>query len=437
LSNRKNGDVCRAKLGSKLFNLKGHIERHHPDIFKCNVEEEQAKKQAVVQKGSTSKQQTLSKYFQSEKITVSMTKEKFKHHLIQLVVENGVPLKLFSSRGFIGLHGEMAEKLGVSLPSIRNLILCEAEEQKNKLKEKSHDKFLFLKMDGCTRHRINYLALNVQFVDSKNEVRIFTLAVRDTENQHSCDFIQRLVEDVLKDFEISKQQVLAVVTDNASNMTLAVQKLSEDSITVVAENEDELEGISILEEETGLAFRYDSEFKTMTHMRCAIHILQLAKRDGLKVRHVASLISKIRQVVVAARSPKIDAILRRKTNKGDILDQATRWGSTYLMQERLLELKPALVDIVHPDVALPDAQWNEVKQLEGLLRHPFLTTKKLQAADLTPGSFFKEWKKLIFKFSQIGGILADAMRTSMECREKVLLDNNVLLAAVCVDPCIG
>ena len=164
----------------------------------------------------------LSKYFQSEKISVSMTKDKFKHHLIQLVVKNGVPLKLFSSPGFIGLHGEMAEKLGVSLSSIRNLILCEAEEQKNKLKEELRDKFLFLKMDGCTSHRINYFALNVQFVDSKNEVRIFTLAVRDTENQHCSDLIQRLVEDVLKDFEISKQQVLAVVTDNASNMTQAV-----------------------------------------------------------------------------------------------------------------------------------------------------------------------------------------------------------------------
>ena len=143
-----------------------------------------------------------------------MTKEKFKHDLIQLVVENGVPLKLFSSPGFIGLHGEMAKKLGVSLASLRNLIPCEAEEQKNILKDELRDKFLFLKMDGCTRHKINYFALNVQFVDSKNEVRIFTLAVKDTENQHSSDFIRRMVEDVLKDFEISKEQVLAVVTDN-------------------------------------------------------------------------------------------------------------------------------------------------------------------------------------------------------------------------------
>ena len=72
---KKNGDVCTAKLGSKFFNLKHHIERHHPEIFKSVAEEEQAKKQAVAQKGNTSKQQTFSKYFQSEKITVSMSKK--------------------------------------------------------------------------------------------------------------------------------------------------------------------------------------------------------------------------------------------------------------------------------------------------------------------------------------------------------------------------
>ncbi|CAK8687693.1 unnamed protein product [Clavelina lepadiformis] len=142
----------------------------------------------------------------------------------------------------------------------------------------------------------------------------------------------------------------------------------------------------------------------MSHMRCAAHTLQLAIRDGLEVRHVASLISKIRLVVIAARTPKIDAILKRKTNKGAINDQATRWGSTYLMLERLLELKPVLVDIAHPNVSLSDGQWNEVKQLEELLRHPFVTTKKLQASDLTPGSFFKEWKNYFSSFLKLVAI---------------------------------
>ena len=46
----KHGDVYKTKLRSKLFNLKRHIERHHCDIFKSIVEEEQPKKQSSCSK---------------------------------------------------------------------------------------------------------------------------------------------------------------------------------------------------------------------------------------------------------------------------------------------------------------------------------------------------------------------------------------------------
>ena len=81
VKSKKNGNVCRDQSGIKSFNLKRHIERHHPNVSKSIVEE-QAKKQANVQKSSKSKQQIFLKYLLSEKITVSMTKEKFKHHFI-------------------------------------------------------------------------------------------------------------------------------------------------------------------------------------------------------------------------------------------------------------------------------------------------------------------------------------------------------------------
>ena len=152
---KQNGDVCGTKLGSKKFNLKHHLERYHKNIFKSIVEEEQMQINSSNHNSSrpASQQQCLTKFFQSEKISVSMTKEKFKRHVIQLVVNNGVALNLLSSPAFVGLKGEMAQKLGVSLRShsIRNMILYEAEKQKKKLKEELHDKFLFFK-DRCT-HR--------------------------------------------------------------------------------------------------------------------------------------------------------------------------------------------------------------------------------------------------------------------------------------------
>jgi len=437
----KDEDICGAELkSSKTYNLKRHLERFHKDIHKLVLEEEQAKLKLKEPASSVKEQSNITNYFSSEKINVVMTKEKFKRHLIQLVVHHGVAIRTLSSSAFVGLTGEMADKFKISLQphSIRKMILHEASEQKNKLKEEICDKFLFLKMDACTRHRVNYFAVNAQFINSENKLVIATLAVRDTENQHSSEFIKTVVEDVLKEFEISKRQVLALVTDNASNMTLAVKKLAEDSAFDPEREDygDSSDDETVLDDMINLAFLDYSQdtTTTMSHMRCAAHTLQLAIRDGLKTNVVAVLISKIRKVVTAARTPKIDAILKRKANKGAILDQSTRWGSTYLMIERILEIKDTLVDIAHPDVCLSEAEWKEVEDLECLLRDPFLFTKKLQTANLTPGEFYKDWKKLLFKFAQIGGILAEAMKKSMERRGKVLLSNDVLLAAVYVDP---
>ena len=58
---------------------------------------------------------------------------------------------------------------------------------------------------------------------------------------------------------------------------------------------------------------------------------------------------------MAAHSPMIDAILKRKVKKGAILDQAIRWGSTYLVIVQLLELKDTLVDMANPNVYLSEA----------------------------------------------------------------------------------
>ncbi|CAL1548712.1 unnamed protein product, partial [Lymnaea stagnalis] len=82
-----------------------------------------------------------------------------------------------------------------------------------------------------------------------------------------------------------------------------------------------------------------------------------------------------------------------------------------------------------PDETLSDAEWEEVKELEALLRYPYAVTKTLQSADLTPGIFYKEWKSLMFCLSQIGGTTANDIMNSMICREHLLLDNGILLAA--------
>ena len=320
-------------------------------------------------------------------------------------------------------------------------------------------------MDACTRHRVNYFAINVRYVDDWRNITK-TLAIKDTEAQHSSNFLKQLVNNVLKDYGIQKEHVLCIVTNNASNMLSMVKKINErpkeDSSSTKefeAQIQEEQPGSSHssqrmdwdeliqMEEDSKFFEGFGEEtcdldevaevaacFTEIKHQRCCVYTHQLAVRDPLKEHHSSNLLAKVRKISTAARTPKLDAILKRRAGKEAIMDQATQWGSTYNMVKRLVELRPVLTDMANPDVTLTELQWKKLEELEDVLRLPFKVTKKLQEEYLTPGMFLKEWKMLEHSLTKKTGLPAETLRASMKQREVQFLNNKILLAGVYVDP---
>ena len=72
------------------------------------------------------------------------------------------------------------------------------DRSNNALKEELSDKFVFLKMNGCIRHKVNHLAISM--LDSK------TLAVRDTQAPHSSEFLRQTLETILKEFDLKNSR---------------------------------------------------------------------------------------------------------------------------------------------------------------------------------------------------------------------------------------
>ena len=70
------------------------------------------------------------------------------------------------------------------------------------------NKFVFLKKDACTRMPTNYIAINVQFINNNVEVIIYTLAVKDTNANHSSASIKKIVCDVLDGYGLRKSRFL-------------------------------------------------------------------------------------------------------------------------------------------------------------------------------------------------------------------------------------
>ncbi|KAL8203028.1 UNVERIFIED_CONTAM: hypothetical protein K2H54_036077 [Gekko kuhli] len=255
-----------------------------------------------------------------------MTPEKFKHHIIEMIVKNSLPLSFISQTAFLGLNGEMAKKLGVSLEreSIRKLIIEEAKRKKEELQEVLKGCFVFLKMDACTRHRVNYFAINVRFVDENNKTITRTLGLKDTQAHHTSDYLQKLVEGVLEDLEIKKEQILCVVTDNASNMLSTIEKMNADEegnkqILELEEDSSASIGESLETEENADIFLDNFveealKLATIHHMRCTV-------QDGLKDRHAATLIGKLREQTATGGKALYDVAVCMKGLRPEIPPQ--------------------------------------------------------------------------------------------------------------------
>ena len=114
----------------------------------------------------------------------------------------------------------------------------------------------------------------------------------------------------------------------------------------------------------------------------------------------------------------------------------TRWGSIYLMVDRLIEVKSTvqgLAAIGNKNLFLTNAQWEQAEELRDILQRAFEVTKKLQFDDITPGYFYKKWSGLRLCYENNDSLLATEIAKSMKKREAGLLNNGLLLAAVCLD----
>jgi hypothetical protein len=385
-------------------------------------------------------------FFVSDKVTVTMTPETFTQSLVDMVVQEGIAIRFFSSAACKKNMGEMARRLHVSLDreKVVQYVLDAANRLKTDIKKDLQKKFVYLKFDCATRIRTNYLGVNVRYVDSSNNPVTKTLVVTDTKSKHTSTELKNILTKVLDDFGIPLTQVLCCVTDNASNMVKLVKNFNEDLASAEEtnyENEDCSSSSDEDERSEESENALDSSVQlslpvTISHVRCAMHTLQLAVLDGLKNHHAAGLISKIRSVATEARTPKVNEYMRREVKLSAVLDQDTRWGSTFMMVDRILQLKRAIVELAgfgNKSLDMTNIQWQQTEELRDMLEMSFRVTKKMQLEDLTPGYFYRKWTGLVLQLENNGGLIAKAICDSMKKREKELLDNSMMLSAVYMD----
>ncbi|XP_031330371.1 uncharacterized protein LOC116161229 [Photinus pyralis] len=299
----------------------------------------------------------------------------------------------------------------------------------------------------------------------QDSIVLQTLAVKELTERHTGDYISNIILELCNSFEIKPSQIYTITTDNGSNMIKAIKSLatSNGDLEIVEMDEDEAQDLEIDDEaqESLLNSFPDDDILNLTNllqpqegdpfpshlnyhvfitgMRCAAHTLQLAVEGALsKDKSVAALILKARHIIKKLRTQTYLYMIKKQNLKKPVIDCVTRWGSTMKMLESLLDLKEFCLEmsITSSDKFenFSELEWTKVNHICQALLPAYICTKKLQREQLTLSDFYGYWLECKMETNKINSTFSNIIVSNMNVREKDLLGNNVILAAIFLDP---
>lgn len=131
-------------------------------------------------------------------------------------------------------------------------------------------------------------------------------------------------------------------------------------------------------------------------------------------------------------------LISKQKFKKPTIDCLTRWCFTIDMLENLLLLKDFCQELTVTNfqnfVTLRDDEWKKIEEICVALRPSKICTMKLQSEQLTLSDFFGIWYETKLATEAIRTSFAVFIVQQMKFREQKLLDNDVLLSAVFMDP---
>lgn len=252
--------------------------------------------------------------------------------------------------------------------------------------------------------------------------------------KQSAPNLKSEILNILQFYNIGLHQIYSITSDNGANMLKTI-KLLQDELYNNENDEDENEALvtekDLLEMET-LIVKERAEPCVINTIRCAAHTLQLVVTDVLKSVENKKIIEISTQITLALKKSENRHKLFERGLKSPILKNSTRWCSTFYMIERLLELKNFIITEKVYDLDLET--WIAMENFIEVFQHIKEATIKLQYEQIYFCNLFKLWLELQFKITKINSAIAKEVLCAMSTREKLLFENETLVASIYLDP---
>lgn len=319
----KKKGVCNSKIGGKrIFNLKRHLSNVHKD-YKAKIIEND--------------------------FELNVSETNILNILVELMTINGRPFTMFNDSGFQKLYHlfiQLIERsfnglnFNINIPKIKNQMQDISIKMRKQIVAETKNLIPSIMVDIATTNNRSILGINMQYVLNK-KIIVRTLKMARLTESHTGEYVARIIEETLNEFEIPVRRIYSLNTDNGRNMLRSARLL--DGLASMEEEEiihgeltvdqiDEEFFHQLLKDAEQIFFDKFDIADFVVSLRCGAHTFQLAMNDAISMSpRTAFLIEKGRNVVKKLRTPNIIKKIMEKKLNLPILDNETRWNGKFSM----------------------------------------------------------------------------------------------------------
>ncbi|XP_052399237.1 E3 SUMO-protein ligase ZBED1-like [Carassius gibelio] len=300
------------KYSGNTTNLRSHLKRHHLEKFKLTEDPKQHRprdpKQTTLDIDGGCSHKFPSASPRSQKITESIA---------YFICQDLRPYSVVENPGFRRMVNAMEPRYPIPTREHLTKVCIPGLYSQTRAHVKASlasAERVALTCDGWTSRTTEaYVTITAHFINEEWELVTYVLQTRDMPESHTGHNLAEHLTKAVAEWGI-KEKDPVIVTDNASNMTIAAE-----------------------------------EAAFTLHVKCYAHTLNLAAQRALKITAVARLLGRVRRIVsffrrstTASHMLKEKQRLLRLPEHKLMTDVVTRWNSAHDMLERFLEQQPAI-----------------------------------------------------------------------------------------------
>lgn len=303
-----------ATNGNKISNLRRHLklchtEQYHKFELECGTTDQVIRKLKMMQ------------------------------YIVEAVTVNGRPLSFLEDSGIKGLIGLLAEssntepKFTVTLTTIRPNIEMKAQRIREKITNELKGRIITVSADIATKGDRGLLGISVQYY-SEGKTVLRTIGMIEIDERHTGETIKTMILTNLMRYDVSFDRVYAFAATVAISFMEKAKFVNVETIGGALSTYNEAYNIDAwidLSRNLRVAMRHENAAIQLLHVAEFKHAIQAAVRDGLAASDRGVFIVTCREIAKNLQSQVYLLEFRNQGAKLPLMDDDSRWESTYLM----------------------------------------------------------------------------------------------------------